>query len=141
MVAFDTAKRRTSIEIQSIATSQCTQTLPRSLPLRPRRISRSLSPSKDDRLRRQDSETNFATGAIKPIFPTARRTACVKLLQLDWRNVARRLTKSWPSQAISHSKKWSATPALRERLNLRTPLCPSSNDEHKVSHSPARWDN
>src|SRR5262249_37670162 len=90
MVAFDTAKRRTSIEIQSIATSQCTQTLPRSLPLRPRRISRSLSPSQDDLLRRQYSETIFATVAIKPIFPTARRTACVKLLQLDWRNVARR---------------------------------------------------
>jgi len=70
-----------------------------------------------------------------------RRTDCAKLRQHDWQNAARRLTKSWPSQAISHWKKWSGTPAQRGRLNLRTPQCRSSNDERKVSHSPARWDN
>ena len=70
-----------------------------------------------------------------------RRTDCAKLRQHDWQNAARRLTKSWPSQAISHWKKWSGTPAQRGRLDLRTPQCRSSNDERKVSHSPARWDN
>jgi hypothetical protein len=100
----------------------------------------SLSPHREDRSRRPDLETSFATGATKPIFPTARRTACGKLLQLDWRNAARRLMKLWPSQAISHWKKWNGTPARRGRSNLRTPRCRSSNDEHKVSHPPARWD-
>jgi integrase/recombinase XerD len=74
-------------------------------------------------------------------LPIARHTDCVKLPRLAWRNAAQRLTKSWRSPAISHWKKWNGTHARRGRHNLRTPPCRSSNDEHKVSHSPSRWDN
>jgi integrase/recombinase XerD len=67
--------------------------------------------------------------------------ACAKLLQLDWQNAARQLTKSWPSQAISRSKKSNGTRVRRGGRSLRIPPYRSSNDEHEVSHSFSRWDN